>query len=60
MKHEDAFLQSIREHPEDDTPRLIFADWLDEHDNGKNGYAPRAEFIRVQCELAGANITCGT
>jgi hypothetical protein len=27
MKHEDAFLQSIREHPEDDAPRLIFADW---------------------------------
>lgn len=30
----------------DDLPRLIAADWLDEH-----GDQERAEFIRVQCEL---------
>ncbi len=30
----------------DDTPRLVFADWLDER-----GDPDRAEFIRVQCEL---------
>ncbi len=41
------FLADIIEHPADDTPRLIYADWLDEH-----GQAERAEFIRVQCELA--------
>jgi uncharacterized protein (TIGR02996 family) len=41
-----AFLRSIKEHPEDDTPRLVYADWLDEQ-----GDADRAEFIRVQCEL---------
>jgi uncharacterized protein (TIGR02996 family) len=41
-----AFISDIIEHPEDDTPRLIFADWLDDH-----GEPERAEFIRVQCEL---------
>jgi uncharacterized protein (TIGR02996 family) len=42
-----AFLQAIREHPEDGTHRLVYADWLDE-----NGNPERAEFIRVQTELA--------
>jgi uncharacterized protein (TIGR02996 family) len=42
-----AFLAAIRENPDDDLPRLIFADWLDEHDEPE-----RAEFIRVQVELA--------
>jgi uncharacterized protein (TIGR02996 family) len=32
---------------DDDTPRLAYADWLDEHDD-----PDRAEFIRVQCRLA--------
>jgi uncharacterized protein (TIGR02996 family) len=32
--------------PDDDTLRLVFADWLDEHDD-----PARAEFIRVQVEL---------
>lgn len=41
-----AFLQDIKQHPDDDTPRLIFADWLEEHGD------PRGHFVRVQCELA--------
>jgi uncharacterized protein (TIGR02996 family) len=41
------FLHAICARPEDDGPRLIYADWLDE-----NGECERAEFIRVQCELA--------
>lgn len=45
---EQAFHLSVCEHPEDDTPRLIFADWLEE-----NGQGERAEFIRVQCTLDG-------
>jgi uncharacterized protein (TIGR02996 family) len=44
MTHDEAFLQAIIENPDDDTPRLVYADWLDEH-----GDADRAEFIRVQC-----------
>jgi uncharacterized protein (TIGR02996 family) len=43
----DAFLESIIETPDDDTPRLIFSDWLDEQ-----GDHDRAEFIRLQCRLA--------
>lgn len=46
MTPEEAFLQSIRAAPADDAPRLIYADWLDEH-----GQPDRAEFIRVQCRL---------
>src|SRR4051812_43183757 len=47
MTHDDAFLQSIRDEPDDDVPRLIYADWLEEH-----GRPEHAEFIRLQCELA--------
>lgn len=47
MSPEKPFLEAIRDAPEDDLPRLVFADWLDE-----NGQPDRAEFIRVQCELA--------
>ncbi len=46
MTIEDAFLHDILAHPDDDAPRLIFADWLDEHND------PRGEFIRIQCALA--------
>jgi uncharacterized protein (TIGR02996 family) len=48
MTRADAFLQAIIENPDDDTPRLVFADWLDE-----NGEPERAEHIRAQCALAG-------
>jgi uncharacterized protein (TIGR02996 family) len=48
MTHDEAFIQSIREAPHSDAPRLIYADWLEEH-----GQPERAEFIRVQCRLAG-------
>jgi uncharacterized protein (TIGR02996 family) len=47
MSLHEAFLQAIREEPEDDAPRLIYADWLDEH-----GESDRAAFIRAQCRLA--------
>jgi uncharacterized protein (TIGR02996 family) len=47
LTHEESFLADICEHPEDDGPRLVYADWLDEH-----GQGARAEFIRTQIELA--------
>lgn len=90
--HDDAaFLRAIIETPDDDTPRLVYADWLDEnagtvkvcsgthrhpgtmgfnhgvwHDSDPNyphhhcdakcwvsdGRRERAEFIRLQCEIA--------
>jgi uncharacterized protein (TIGR02996 family) len=48
MTPEDGFLSDICEHPEEDGARLVYADWLDDHRQPE-----RAEFIRVQCELAG-------
>ena len=47
MSDEKALLAAIWEHPHEDTPRLVYADWLQE-----NGQPERAEFIRVQCEMA--------
>ena len=47
MSTELAFLAAIRAHPADDLPRLVYADWLEEH-----GQSERAEFIRVECEAA--------
>ncbi len=47
MTDRDALLRAICENPDDDAPRLIYADWLDEH-----GDPRQAEFIRVQIELA--------
>jgi uncharacterized protein (TIGR02996 family) len=40
------FFRDIKEHPDDDTPRLIFADWLQEH--GDAAAAARGEFLRLQ------------
>jgi uncharacterized protein (TIGR02996 family) len=42
-----AFLSAIRADPTSDTPRLIYADWLEEQGDGD-----RAEFVRLQMELA--------
>jgi uncharacterized protein (TIGR02996 family) len=39
-------VRHILDNPDDVAARLVYADWLDEHDN------PRGEFIRVQCRLA--------
>ncbi len=47
MTDEAGLLAAIRDDPESDDLRRIYADWLD--DNGQPG---RAEFIRVQLELA--------
>lgn len=49
---EAALLAAIRATPEEDTPRLASADWLDEHGN-----PDRAEFIRVQCRLARTHLS---
>jgi uncharacterized protein (TIGR02996 family) len=42
-----ALLKEITAQPDDDLPRLVFADWLDE-----NGFVDYAEFIRLQVERA--------
>jgi uncharacterized protein (TIGR02996 family) len=45
MGDESALLHAIDANPDDDTPRLVYADWLQE-----NGDPERAEFIRIQIE----------
>lgn len=47
MSDHDALLRAIGEQPEEDTPRLMYADWLDENDEPE-----RADFVRNQIELA--------
>jgi uncharacterized protein (TIGR02996 family) len=51
MSDRRSFLQAMIAAPEDDTPRLVYADWLEEHGQGEAD-RDRAEFIRAQCELA--------
>jgi uncharacterized protein (TIGR02996 family) len=47
MFDQEGFLRAVVERPDEDAPRLIYADWLEEQ-----GDAARAALIRVQCELA--------
>lgn len=46
MSDREAFQRAIAAAPADDTPRLVFADWLDDH-----GDPAWADLIRVQVEL---------
>src|SRR6478736_3270237 len=47
MTDDEALLRAVLAAPDDDAPRLIYADWLDEH-----GDPARAAFIRTQIEIA--------
>jgi uncharacterized protein (TIGR02996 family) len=46
MSEAEALLAAICEAPQDDVPRLVYADWLEEH-----GDQNRADFIRGQIAL---------
>jgi uncharacterized protein (TIGR02996 family) len=47
MGDEEAFLRAIAQAPDDDAPRLVYADWLDERGD------PRADYVRVVTRAAG-------
>lgn len=47
MNDEDAFLKSIKASPDDDTARLAYADWLDEH-----GLHRHAAYLREVVAMA--------
>ena len=51
MNDETPFIEAILANPEDEAPRLIYADWLEERGD------PRGEFLRVENALA--NLTRG-
>src|SRR3954452_9086932 len=42
-----SLLAAAKAEPHDDSPRLVLADWLDDH-----GEACRAEFVRLQLRLS--------
>lgn len=46
-----AFLRTILSNPAELTAWLVYADWLDEHDD------PRAEFVRLQAQRSDATLT---
>ena len=60
MSDRDALIAAICANPDDDTPRLVFADWLDENEpdtrrpGKKSTRSPSswAALIRAECELA--------
>jgi len=45
VEEELDFLREIEQSPIDDMPRLIYADWLEEHGD------ERADYLRLECEL---------
>jgi uncharacterized protein (TIGR02996 family) len=47
-----ALLKAVLAAPDDDLPRLVYADWLEE-----NGRGEHAEFVRAQVELAASEPT---
>ena len=47
MQHDElSFWRAIAEDPDNDFPRLVYADWLQEMGD------PKAEFVRLQCRIA--------
>jgi uncharacterized protein (TIGR02996 family) len=50
---DEAFLQSLETQPNDNVGRLVYADWLQEHDD------TRAEFLRLEVRLATNDIPAG-
>lgn len=53
MSDEAAFLEALKANPADDTARLVYADWLDEHDQPQ-----KAGYLRavVACAAAGGAV----
>ncbi len=51
----EALLRAVCERPEDDTPRLRYAEFLEA--TGDPDDVLRAEFIRVQCELSRSDLS---
>jgi uncharacterized protein (TIGR02996 family) len=43
-----SLLKAVKDAPDEDAPRLVLADWLEEH--GDEAQRGRAELIRLQCE----------
>ncbi len=46
MREHEAFLDAIRANPDDEAPRLVYADWLEDHGD------PRADYLRTEVQWA--------
>ncbi|VTT96751.1 unnamed protein product [Gemmataceae bacterium] len=46
MTEDEAFIRALVDNPGDDTPRLVYADWLDDRDD------PRGAYLRAEHEWA--------
>ena len=53
-----ALLAAIRANPDEDTPRLMYADWLDEHGRAKRAAYIRAAVECYRCEHADTAAAC--
>jgi uncharacterized protein (TIGR02996 family) len=42
-----SLLRTVRENPDDPTPKLVVADWLEEH--GDESDRARAKYVRITC-----------
>src|SRR5579884_1433621 len=51
VSEHEGLLREVQARPDEDWPRLVYADWLEEH-----GDPDRAELIRVQCRLAAMSL----
>jgi uncharacterized protein (TIGR02996 family) len=49
----ETMLRAIAENPDDDAPRLIFTDWLEEQGDRTR----RAPFIRIQCRMSRKDVS---
>lgn len=47
MNEDEAFIRAIVDNPGDETPRLVYADWLDDHDDPRGAYL-RAEWEAIE------------
>jgi uncharacterized protein (TIGR02996 family) len=46
VSEDEAFIRAVVDGPGDDTPRLVYADWLDDRSD------PRGPYLRAECEWA--------
>src|SRR5262245_1408224 len=46
MTEDETFIRAIVDNPGDNTSRLVYADWLDDHDD------PRGTYLRAECRWA--------
>src|SRR5262249_55510447 len=49
MNDEAGFLRTLLANPADDTTRLVYADWLDEHDDAPS--KAQAQFLRLTARM---------